>query len=233
MCKGSIHQGEIEGGGSQCACVALCFFALPTPQTSNEIDQLLEQGTRFYSSITSNGNYLMIADIPERLNMEGKEYTLTVNESRSGMVSQVSDNAAALNYSIESACDLCFQEADTCLFTIGNAAAGSTIGIKKSDDAYLVCDSHSRDDNGLCISNGKAVVLQFVSLQDLKDMASSLCSHDRQYEMTPIKIAQTISNINSYVGSFTATNQNQPLLQNQIVIQDIANHDHTGLSAIS
>lgn len=45
FCRGTLHQGQIEGGGKQCVCISGCFLAaLRIPQTSTEYDNFLKLG---------------------------------------------------------------------------------------------------------------------------------------------------------------------------------------------
>ncbi|CAC5391566.1 unnamed protein product [Mytilus coruscus] len=97
----------------------------------------------------------------------------------------------SFTFKLDSAVEQCFDMAPTCFLTTGNNP-GYTIGIKKIDEHYYDMDSHNRDDKGLSLPLGKAVVLQFNPFEQLvkyiKDICHSLSNTDMQYELTPIVI---------------------------------------------
>ena len=175
----------------------MCFLALDIPKTSDEVNNLLETGTHLFSSISTSNNYLMINELPRQVTINGKTNVLSILNPRAGMVSQTTDDPDALAFTLESATRQCFGESDRCFITIGNSP-GSTIGVRKDNGVYTVCDSHSRDDTGRCAADGKAVIMQCSSLMDLtsflRRMASSLTTGDQQFEITPITLAAPLGN---------------------------------------
>lgn len=202
MCKGSLHQGEIESGGSQCTCIALVFLTLnDIPKSVQEVDNILHKGTTTYQSLAHDDNeYLLITDFPDRVSIENEIFDLSARNPISGMVLQEIDHLDSLTLKLDSAVEQGFGIAPTCFLTTGNNP-GYTIGIKNIDEHYYVMDSHSRDDKGLSSPLGKAVVLQFNSVEQLvkyiKDMCHSVSNTDMQYELTPIIIRKTSVMISS------------------------------------
>ncbi|CAG2254819.1 unnamed protein product [Mytilus edulis] len=213
VCKGSLHQGEIESGGRQCTCIALVFLTLnDIPKSVQEVDNILHKGTTTYQSLARDDNvYFLITDFPDRVSIENEIFDLSVRNPISGMVLQEIDHLDSLTFKLDSAVEQCFGIAPTCFLTTGNNP-GYTIGIKNIDEHYYVMDSHSRDDKGLSSPLGKAVVLQFNSVEQLvkyiKDMCHSLSNTDMQYELTPIIIRKT-SVLTSSTGPQPSDNTNE------------------------
>ncbi|VDI63109.1 Hypothetical predicted protein, partial [Mytilus galloprovincialis] len=80
VCKGSLHQGEIESGGSQCTCIALVFLTLnDIPKSVQEVDNILHKGTTTYQSLARDDNvYFLITDFPDRVSIENEIFDLSV-----------------------------------------------------------------------------------------------------------------------------------------------------------
>jgi len=75
---------------------------------------------------------------------------------RGGVVSQKVDDLNALIFSSKTV----FWWTKHVFLTVGHYPS-NTIGLKKgNDENYLVSDSHSRDDNGKLIPDGRAVIIK-------------------------------------------------------------------------
>ncbi|CAG2214649.1 unnamed protein product [Mytilus edulis] len=179
-------------GGRQCVCVSLCFMASVThePSTPSDVDHILQLGTDLYHSISTHRGYMLINEIPSTVNLAGRSLHFRVIESRGGSTAHAVDDLDALCFSIKGALKRCYEESDMCFMTVGNYPS-CTIGTKKTaDQMYLVMDSHSRDESGKSVPDGKAVVLRFRSLDQLvtyiREMCESLSSSDMPFEATSI-----------------------------------------------
>ena len=209
VCKGSKHQGNCPNGGQQCVCIGLVFLAYTDiPSSSDDVDHFLDLGTKLYSEVNVNENYLMTTELPNAVDIEGVLYEVDILEPRSGTLSQTSDHLDSLSFCITSALTYSFRDSNTCFLTIGNSP-GYTSGIKRTaSDQYYVFDSHSRDDQGRCSPSGKAIVLQINSMVQLvkyvKDMSQSISSTSNEpFEITPVLIKS--STITSRNDNFSAS----------------------------
>ena len=133
-------------------------MANTTPQTSSDVDHILQLGTDLYHTVCFHNNYMLVDDFPATVNTEDRTLTLDMKDPRGGVVSQRVDDLNALTFSLASALNMCFDESNTCFLTVGHYPS-YTIGLEKgNDENYLVSDSHSRDDNGKLIPDGRAVI---------------------------------------------------------------------------
>lgn len=190
LCRGSVHQGDLHGGGKQCTCISLSFLVSSSiPKSTRELDDLLETGTTLYHTICKHGGYLLLNEIPNRISLLDNDFSIETKESFNGMLRQSADNTDALTFTHESALKKGFSVSNSCFFTIGNDP-GYTIGIRKHGDDFVVIDSHSRNDQGLSSAEGKAIVLTVPSYNELnkyvKSMAGSLFERDVPFEVTPL-----------------------------------------------
>ena len=62
------------------------------PQTTADVDRIVQHGTYLDHSVCSHGGYLMVNELPESFVFGDASSLLTIHEPSSGMVSQVSDN---------------------------------------------------------------------------------------------------------------------------------------------
>lgn len=199
MCKGSIHQADVDSGGSQCVCTALSFLCTTDiPKYPSDVDTLLLQGTELYNVIGSDRNGMTIHEVPSSICIGNKSYNLTCHDPRSGLVSQISDDAEALIFSVKSAMFGSVEEASTMILTIGNArgaSPGASIALKRTANGFIAFDSHSRDDNGLCSPDGKAVVLKLPTISEVSkyvdELAGSISADiNVPFEITAISITE-------------------------------------------
>lgn len=150
-----------------------------------------------FHEISQQNEYLMIKDLQRQLKIDGTDHSLSILEPRSGFISYTQDNPESLAFTLSSALKLSFEESGVCFLTIGNSP-GSTVGIRRDGTLYTVFDSHSRDNNGRCVPDGKAVVLQFSILSELityvREMAGSQSHYDQPFEITPVNIVQEATN---------------------------------------
>ena len=176
-------------------CVAISFLCKDdTPKCPSDVDALLYEGTALFNLITSNQSGMTISELPSTVSISNRAFNLSFYGTRSGVVSQKTNDMETLTYCVKSALHDCIGESTTYLLTLGNSP-GASIAIKKVENSFLVCDSHSRNDIGLCSPDGKAVVLQISSLNHLhtyvEDLASSLSTDPNiPFEVTAVKITE-------------------------------------------
>ena len=136
---------------------------------------------------------MLVTEFPENVIIDNDQFNLEIQDPKSGMIFQEVDNLDSLTFTLESAVEHSFSTTNTCFLTFGNSP-GYTIGLKKENRRFYVMDSHSRDDSGLCVPSGKAVVLQLNSAGQLvkyiKDMCRSISERNVQFEMIPCVINQ-------------------------------------------
>jgi hypothetical protein len=135
---------------------------------------------------------MLVDDFPATVNIEDRTLSLDMKDLRGGVVSQRVDDLNALTFSLASALNMCFDESNTCFLTVGHYPS-YTIGLEKgNDENYLVSDSHSRDDNGKLIPDGRAVIIKDSSIDMLisyvEDMSKSLSTSDMPFEDTAVII---------------------------------------------
>ncbi|CAC5418271.1 unnamed protein product [Mytilus coruscus] len=186
-----MHQGDIDGGGRQCTRISLAFMLDNSiPKTRDEVDNILLRGTDLYHKVCSTDGYMLITEFPENICIESESYAITLKDPMSGLVEQERDNSDALTFTLESAIHQSVSQSETSFITLGSNP-GSTIGLKKAQGVLYCIDSHSRNDMGLCVPSGKAVVLSFASCSSLisyiKDLNKSITDRvaESQFEITP------------------------------------------------
>ena len=189
---GSYHQGELDNGGRQCVCVSLAFLASQNfDYNQSFVDNILQIGTSLYTRICLHGGYLLVTELPDEVLINDTHIKLVLHHSRSGMILSKLDEPKALTFTLSSALQKCFQEEKTCFFTVGNSPA-YTIGICHIDTRYTTMDSHSRNRRGRSSPDGKAVIIEVPSLNDLVqylvDLSNSLSDNDLPFEVTAAKI---------------------------------------------
>ena len=186
----SHHQGELENGGQQCTCVVLVFLtSSAVAGMSTDVDRFLQLGTDLFNSI-NQGQPLLITELPNEIILENGKVKVDYRDPRCGILSQSSDNTAAMSFEVGSALNKSLIESNTCFMTIGNNPA-VTIGFSKHEDKIIILHSHSRDRRGLCCPDGKAVILQVNNITTLveyvKEMSRSVSSsEDLPFEVTPV-----------------------------------------------
>lgn len=197
LCKGSKHQGEIVDGGSQCCCIALTYLSSDIPKSSADVDHILELGTSLYRQRCQHGGYMLIQELEGEMEIRGRKLLVSVGNPKCGTIMQTQDNNDALAFTLETALEHIKEESSTFFLTIGNAP-GSTIGVKHQMSNFIVMDSHSRDDRGMCCPNGKSVVMKFEHISNfikyVREMAQSLSSNDVQFEITGLSLHNSPNN---------------------------------------
>lgn len=191
LTKGSLHQGDIDNGGNQCLCIAMSFLVKDEiPKCPSEVDAILHQGTALYTLIGLDQGGMTIQEFPTSVFVFNESYTCSFYGPRSGLISQTSNDAETLTFCISYALNDCFEETSSLVLTLGNTP-GATIALKKVNNSFIVFDSHSRNDTGMCAPEGRAVVLQFDSLYELSKYVKDLAGSISQDTNMPFEVTAT------------------------------------------
>ena len=170
----TFHQGELDGGGAQCTCVAVAFLCMSSSQPSNpaakfetdDIDGILRDGTALHASIAKDDkSFLMVTELPDTIVLRGVQYSLKREDAFVGCIGTQQPDMSALTLPFKHAVDQAFKMTDTCVLVIGPPDFAFTIAIRKVGDGFHCFDSHSRTAMGLRTPNGKSVVL-FIKRQE-------------------------------------------------------------------
>ena len=196
MCiaQGSKHQGEIEGGGMQCSCIALAFCCMMFSNSLSQLiatrkpseflentqqimDMILEIGSKLYvwhinKEFCGQERYLLVDELPEFVTIQNIDYTIDRMEAFSGLTSTKESDYLSGTLNVKDALSQAFENTPYCLMTIGysnqSAEPGYTSALVKTESGkYLYFDSHSRSTDGLCAAeNGTAVLIQFGTVDE-------------------------------------------------------------------
>jgi hypothetical protein len=212
LAEGSLNQGDLDGGGRQCTCIALAFLCLHSSNSlqdkmaiSSTVDSVIREGTNLYSKEIarrqlSDGQkppaYLLISELPESLSLRGLIYAVTKMEPvYTGLLGTVTTDISSLTYCISDAAEQCFRCAKSCFLTLGPPSSAFTSAICQTDKSFLCFDSHSRDEFGLSSQTGKGVIIETSALSSLvqyiKDLSSSLfhsASAETPFEFVPVTV---------------------------------------------
>ena len=181
--QGTLNQGELLGGGMQCTCIATAFLCLSSCDhcdemnrnvyNSSEIDKILQEGTDIYMSLIDehfNGKprYLLISELPRSLKLRGLQYEVVQLEAYTGLIGTKFTDQDSLTFTVSDAVVHSLCKTPYCFLTIGNKTPSFTSAIRKFDETcFWVFDSHSRNAQGFFCINGKAVLMEFNSIQQL------------------------------------------------------------------
>lgn len=211
LAQGTVHQGELPGGGVQCTCIAMAFICLQSSGSLQNIlnlpstvDGIIRDGTDIYTTHAAQhtlhsiegkkpASYLMINELPELVELRGKTYTVSRQEPvYTGLLGTVSSEISSLTYSLIDAFDEVFRVTKTCFMTLGPPMSAYTSAVCKVDNNYICLDSHSRTREGVLSITGKAVIIESKSLTSfvsyINDLASSIFSSSAatQFELVPV-----------------------------------------------
>ena len=201
--QGHFHQGHLKFGvntGKQCVANSLCAMMYSHIKelrhwTSYDMDLVLNTGDELYGHLTKsstmNNDFLLINELPNELIVFNKSYTMTYHESVTGMFEDDGNlsefNMMQLNRALKqtlerySACFICFN--------------GNTFGVIAQDGVYYIFDSHSRDDNGWQVQDGRSLLKFTPTWQDVyrycTELRTSMNLHNNeQFEITGVTLCQ-------------------------------------------
>ena len=202
---GSMHQGNsvlLPAAGRQCVANVLSFFLFtkvkaPSTYTTDNIDSILYQGSSLYNQIIAHrliaNNFLLINELPTEVNVNRSMCLLScrADDACFGLVF----NEQPINppfYTVENAFAHLLAEQKYVFCTLasyeGNSS-GSTIAVYRCNGIFYVFDPHSRNKEGMLVSDGKSVLLTFALLSKLieyvRNLAKSMNLVDCTFEITP------------------------------------------------
>lgn len=117
---------------------------------------------------------MLIQELEGEMQIRGRKLLVSVGNPKCGTIMQTQDNNDALAFTLETALEHIIEESSTFFLTIGNAP-GSTTGVKHQMSNFIVMDSHSRDDRGMCCPNGKSVVIKLEHISYMSVRWRNLC----------------------------------------------------------
>ena len=162
--QGSFHQGNERFGstaGIQCACnslYALCWSKVKKVFAWNisDLDHILTQGDLLYKSLGKNC-LLAVDELPRSVNINDNNISLVFTRLET-KIATLADGDPFLRSLFRGYSD------NLCLLLI----AGYTTAILQHNNLFYLFDSHSRDMNGLCIADGKSILMKFESLLEIE-----------------------------------------------------------------
>ena len=154
---GSYHKGDQRFGntaGVQCACnslYALCWSQIKKVNSWNtsDLDHILTKGDKFYKTLNTF-DMLSVEDLPRFVKMYDQNVQIEFLELETKLA-RLSDGDPFLRNIIPNS--------DNVLFLL--FMGGNTTAIMSLQNFFYVFDSHSRDERGLNIPNGRSVLLMF------------------------------------------------------------------------
>ena len=173
---GSFHQGDprffdVDTLGRQCVanCVVARIYATQVPfhrWSQETLDTVLIAGNEEYKRVKKHEPYLLLTDFQGVVQCQGKRYKLTTGTERYGCIDDQThavEGGSTLRESIVH----CATE-NTHSFALLNFGSGSNgeamlLALNKRTYCYIF-DSHSRNQLGKCVPDGRSVLLKCHSL---------------------------------------------------------------------
>ncbi|XP_048256969.1 uncharacterized protein LOC125382713 [Haliotis rufescens] len=226
---GSFNQGHTRFGknsGRQCvanSAMAMMYNQIKDISTwdSYDLDTVLCRGNKLYEDSinqrqsTSRSAYLLVSDICPTVDFFGKEYRFVSGDSLSGFVmkdtEEIVDNPQQM--CLDAALQTIFSQHDATFVTFG----GSTFAVIERNNKYHVFDSHSRNTEGLQVTNGTSILIQYTSLLQVYEHCLNLArsmnlNANSQFEMTGMKISTDIQPHDNQSDNASDTNDNDDVV---------------------
>ncbi|KAI4899975.1 hypothetical protein NFI96_003455, partial [Prochilodus magdalenae] len=203
--RGSFHQAHPRFGcNSNKQCVANGVTSIMTAKVKNvltwtmrDLDDVLLNGDRFYSSIRDAGRihdpsgYLFVRDLPTEHALHGYEFELSYSEEMfTGLfgVHEYGDMQDVF-MSHDVALRTVLTRFDECLFTV----KVNTCAIVKRGSWYVIIDSHARNLHGeVDEDSGKSLVAYHANIESLLShitiLGLSLQAEQEQFEVTGVTV---------------------------------------------
>ena len=210
--RGSMHQGNpmlLPAAGKQCVSNVLAYFLFcnikpPTRYGTSDIDDILYQGSLLYNRISESigmvNRFLLINELPKTIYINRSRYELLylTDESLFGLIC----GDGLVNepfYSLSDALHKSFDGYNHVFLTMVsyiNNGSGSTIGLHKIEGIFYVFDSHSRDENGMVVDDGKSVLMTIDSIQNivlyLRNLSKSMNLIEGTFELTQCVVKSSV-----------------------------------------
>ncbi|KAK3776249.1 hypothetical protein RRG08_039839 [Elysia crispata] len=133
-----------------------------TQWMTSEVDLLQDCGDQLYTKTSAlhNLTFLMPTDISVPISICEIEFKVNIVKSISGVFSldlPSNDNFFTAHFNAHEAA----------ILTFGQVFSSSAAGVLKEHDGIYVFDSHSRDENGLCVRDGYACGTKHNAIEDV------------------------------------------------------------------
>lgn len=205
--KGTIHQGDDafsdNSRGRQCVPCCLSFFVyneLHPLQTKEwhaiDLDRILYIGDFVYrytkSLLQQQHKYLLLNDLPKYIILEEKGLSWSIRKTYFGNIAESYTGdypLLKLEYAFYASLSLNKYAVLVC--------KGNAIGVMRYENEFLVFDSHCRDKNGMCCSEGTCIILKASDIPHLciqiRSLFKSLTTQrplNEQFELHSINICE-------------------------------------------
>ena len=165
--QGSFHQGHPKFGhtaGIQCACnslYALCWSTIKRVSvwTTSDLDYVLENGDSLFKSINTN-MALNVDELPVNVNIEGHSLDVILLENEAGVM-KTTEQFNFLKMSFQTKTNT----GTGAIFFIN----GYTFALIWNKSGIFLCDSHSRNKEGIITADGASVLLKFKTMDDVQN----------------------------------------------------------------
>ena len=162
---GSFHQGDARFGstrGTQCACNALfaiCWSVIRKVSLwkTADLDHILIEGDKVYKSLNVL-DFLAADQLPNVIIQSGRNFCITIDPIANETIDLVFQNGFLNIMQV-------YCNANGFLLFI----SGYTIALILLNDKFYIFDSHSRNERGLTVFDGKSVLLTFSNLHQLEN----------------------------------------------------------------
>jgi hypothetical protein len=229
--QGSFHQGDqvlsAWNRGSQCTC--MCLMALltaedktPNQWTSTELDTILQEGDKLYSTCRGQSRFVMIIELPKTVDHAGCVYSTTYHDGFCGTLGRLSTEAPF--YTLHDAI-MSSQKVSRMNFVLmGSDNLSYCIAIINCTDqgGCFVFDSHSRDQSGMATGNGTSVLVRLDNVDSVSAYIhqlsrSLMLGSENKFEVIPCILKKGSSSKAS--GPPTFYTPIEEYLQNQLDAQ--------------
>ncbi|XP_048237116.1 uncharacterized protein LOC124129054 [Haliotis rufescens] len=243
---GSFNQGHTRFGknsGRQCvanSAMAMMYNQIKDISTwdSYDLDTVLCRGNKLYEDSinqrqsTSRSAYLLVSDICPTVDFFGKEYRFVSGDSLSGFVMKDTEEIVDIpqQMCLDAALQTIFSQHDATFMTFG----GSTFAVIERNNKYHVFDSHSRNTEGLQVTNGTSILIQYTSLLQVYEHCLNLArsmnlNANSQFEMTGMRITTGVEPHDNRSDNASDTNDNDDVVHIDELeenSQDVEPHDN-------
>ena len=227
--QGSFHQGHPKFGhtaGIQCACnslYALCWSTIKRVSvwTTSDLDYVLENGDSLFKSINTN-MALNVDELPVNVNIEGRSLDVILLENEAGVMNTTEQfNFLKMSFQTKT------NTGTGAIFFIN----GYTFALIWNKSGIFLCDSHSRNKEGLITADGASVLLKFKTLDDVQNYIKEvyMLSQNFQvltYQMQFINIeVKTTTDISLIVNSVKKSKKRAQKREYRATIFGTAEHE--------
>ena len=164
--------------GIQCACnslYALCWSTIKRVSvwTTSDLDYVLENGNSLFKSINTN-MALNVDDLPANVNIEDCSLDVILLENEAGVMSSTEQfNFVKMSFQSKT------NTGTGAIFFIN----GYTFALIWNKSGIFLCDSHSRNKEGLITADGASVLLKFKTLDDVQNYIKEVYTLSQNFQV--------------------------------------------------